>query len=385
MWVVLELNEIIHVRTIVIGSFEYYSSTPHKFQVLGQLVYPTDHWNVLGYFEASSGHNRQEFTLKAPMMAKVLKIRLLTHHGSEFYCTMSKVQVFGTTQWEEMGRALEENEQQVEIVKRALDGKEEKQNKEKESAAADAAASAAAAAAEAASGAGAAGAGGGMGGAAVAGGSGGITTGNETHNASAVPAEAAAVAGGDGVGETEGAGGVLHAASANVSGDCSGAGVVEDGGTASTGSGARGASAQGGAAAGAGDGAGAVGAGGEGGMKAVGGLASHVAGGVAQKATLVKTPAAVELSVEDAADVEGQGDRNGGASTVRAVEGAGAASTVGAAVGGEGRAAGGAGGEAETRAAILGQVLTFVRLPHLFLCLCMCVWRVWFPCSHAGP
>jgi len=35
---------------------------------------------------------------------------------------MSSVQVYGTTQWEEMGRALEENEQQVKIVKRALDG-----------------------------------------------------------------------------------------------------------------------------------------------------------------------------------------------------------------------------------------------------------------------
>ena len=372
---VLELNEIIHVRTIVIGSFEYYSSTPHKFQVLGQLVYPTDHWNVLGYFEASSGHNRQEFTLKTPMMAKVLKIRLLTHHGNEFYCTMSKVQVFGTTQWEEMGRALEENEQQVEIVKRALDGKEEKQNKERESAAADAAASAAAVAAEAASGAGGTGGTGGMGGAAVAGGAGGIKPGNETHNASAVPAEAEAVAGGDGVGTSEGAGGVLHAASSNFSG----AGVVEDGGTASTGTGARGASAQGGAAAAAGDGAGAEGVGGEGGTKAVGGLASHVAGGVAQKATLVKTPAAVELSVEDAADVEGQGDGKGGASTARAVEGAGAASTVGAAEGGEGRGAGGAGGvggEAETSSAILGQVLTCVRLPRLFLCLFVCVWRV---------
>ena len=114
-------------------------------------------------------------------------------------------------------------------------------------------------------------------------------------------------------------------------------------------------------------------------MKAVGGLASHVAGGVAQKATLVKTPAAVELSVEDAADVEGQGDGKGGASTARAVEGAGAASTVGAAEGGEGRGAGGAGGvggEAETSSAILGQVLTCVRLPRLFLCLFVCVWRV---------
>ena len=122
MWVVIELNEIIHVRTIVIGSFEYYSSTPHRFQVLGQLAYPTDHWNVMGYFEASASRTRQEFTIKTPMMAKVIKIRVLTHHGNEFYCTMSSVQVYGTTQWEEMGRALEENEQQVKIVKRALDG-----------------------------------------------------------------------------------------------------------------------------------------------------------------------------------------------------------------------------------------------------------------------
>jgi hypothetical protein len=50
MWVILELNEIIHVRTIVLGSFEYYSSTPHKFQVLGQLAYPTERWHVMGTY-----------------------------------------------------------------------------------------------------------------------------------------------------------------------------------------------------------------------------------------------------------------------------------------------------------------------------------------------
>ena len=55
-------------------------------------------------------------------MRQVIKIRILTHHGNEYYCTMSAVMVYGTTQWEEMGRALEENEQQVTIVKRVLDG-----------------------------------------------------------------------------------------------------------------------------------------------------------------------------------------------------------------------------------------------------------------------
>jgi hypothetical protein len=79
---------------------------------------------------------------------QVLKIRILTHHGNEYYCTMSAVMVYGTTQWEEMGRALEENEQQVTIVKRVLDGvssQEKEKGQDKPLNAADANATAAAA------------------------------------------------------------------------------------------------------------------------------------------------------------------------------------------------------------------------------------------------
>ncbi|KAJ1471446.1 SUN domain-containing protein, partial [Baffinella frigidus] len=99
-WVVIELNEIIHVRTIAVGSFEYYSSTPKTFQVLAHLSYPTDQWNVLGHFQASSSRNFQLFTVKTPIMAKFLKIRIISHHANEFYCTMSSIKVWGTTQWE---------------------------------------------------------------------------------------------------------------------------------------------------------------------------------------------------------------------------------------------------------------------------------------------
>uniref|UniRef100_A0A7S4JF46 SUN domain-containing protein n=1 Tax=Guillardia theta TaxID=55529 RepID=A0A7S4JF46_GUITH len=122
LWVVVELNEIINVNKIVLGSFEFYSSTVKDFQVLTQLVYPTDHWNLLGYFQALPSRQYQEFVVKTPMMAKFLKIRVLTHHGNEFYCTLSSIQVYGTTQWEEMGRMLDENEHHVDIVKRALVG-----------------------------------------------------------------------------------------------------------------------------------------------------------------------------------------------------------------------------------------------------------------------
>jgi len=81
-------------------------------------------------------------------LRQVIKIRILTHHGNEYYCTMSAVMVYGTTQWEEMGRALEENEQQVTIVKRVLDGvssQEKEKGQDKPLNAADANATAAAA------------------------------------------------------------------------------------------------------------------------------------------------------------------------------------------------------------------------------------------------
>lgn len=123
LWVVIELSEIIHVQTVVLGSFEYYSSTPKAFQVLGGLMYPTEEWQVLGQFVATATRQYQEFKLRTPVMAKYLKFRFLSHHGSEFYCTLSSIRVYGRTQWEEMGRMLDANEEVVEEAKRRLDGK----------------------------------------------------------------------------------------------------------------------------------------------------------------------------------------------------------------------------------------------------------------------
>ena len=44
--------------------------------------------------QASSSRNFQLFTAKTPIMAKFLKIRILSHHSNEFYCTMSSLKVF---------------------------------------------------------------------------------------------------------------------------------------------------------------------------------------------------------------------------------------------------------------------------------------------------
>ena len=58
-WIVIDLNEITLVHTIVIASFEYYSSKVNHFQVLGQLKYPTEHWSLLGQFQAEASRKYQ--------------------------------------------------------------------------------------------------------------------------------------------------------------------------------------------------------------------------------------------------------------------------------------------------------------------------------------
>ena len=76
-----QLDRYIHIRLYI---HTYLYIFIHSF-ILKYYLCATDHWNVLGYFEASSSRKRLEFTLKNPMMAKVIKIRLLSHHGNEFY------------------------------------------------------------------------------------------------------------------------------------------------------------------------------------------------------------------------------------------------------------------------------------------------------------
>ncbi len=119
-WFAIELNEEVYVHTLALGTFEYYSSTIKHFQLLGQIKYPTDSWKVLGSFQALPDRQYQYFKLRKPLLAKYIKIRVLSHYGNEFYCTLSSVRVYGNTQWEEMARHFVVNEEFVEQAKRRL-------------------------------------------------------------------------------------------------------------------------------------------------------------------------------------------------------------------------------------------------------------------------
>lgn len=101
-FVVIELSEETLVDTIEIGNFEHHSSNLKDFELFGSLGYPTDTWVELGNFTAGNVKHAQRFVLVEPKWARYLKLNLLTHYGSEFYCTLSVVEVYGVDAVEKM-------------------------------------------------------------------------------------------------------------------------------------------------------------------------------------------------------------------------------------------------------------------------------------------
>ncbi|CBI17031.3 unnamed protein product, partial [Vitis vinifera] len=101
-FVVIELSEETLVDTIEIANFEHYSSNPKDFELLGSSVFPTDEWVKLGNFTAANVKHAQRFALHEPKWVRYLKLNLLSHHGTEFYCTLSVVEVYGVDAVERM-------------------------------------------------------------------------------------------------------------------------------------------------------------------------------------------------------------------------------------------------------------------------------------------
>ena len=65
-------------------------------------------WQTLGHFAAEDEYGAQEFVIPNPDFAKFLKVMVVSHHGSEFYCTLSEVRVYGATIVESMKGDMED-------------------------------------------------------------------------------------------------------------------------------------------------------------------------------------------------------------------------------------------------------------------------------------
>lgn len=94
-YVDMELSEETLVVTIAIANHEFYSSNVKQFELWGSLVYPTEEWVFLGRFEADNIRVTQTFKLNEPKWVRYLKVQMLSHYGSDFYCTLSVLEVYG--------------------------------------------------------------------------------------------------------------------------------------------------------------------------------------------------------------------------------------------------------------------------------------------------
>ncbi|KAL1803883.1 hypothetical protein ACET3Z_032530 [Daucus carota] len=101
-YVVIELAEETLVDAVKIANFEHYSSNFKEFNLSGSLTYPTEIWYSLGSFVAANVKHTQSFKLPEPKWVRYLKLNLLSHYGSEFYCTLSLVGVYGDDAIEQM-------------------------------------------------------------------------------------------------------------------------------------------------------------------------------------------------------------------------------------------------------------------------------------------
>ncbi|XP_041752385.2 SUN domain-containing ossification factor-like [Coregonus clupeaformis] len=108
IWFIIELCDPIQVKQLDIANFELFSSTPKEFLVSISDRYPTNKWVKLGTFHARDERTVQSFPLDehlyakyVKMFTKYIKLELVSHHGSEHFCPLSLIRVFGTSMVEE--------------------------------------------------------------------------------------------------------------------------------------------------------------------------------------------------------------------------------------------------------------------------------------------
>ncbi|XP_059420203.1 SUN domain-containing ossification factor-like isoform X4 [Carassius carassius] len=108
IWFIVELCQPIQVKQLDIANFEIFSSNPKDFLVSISDRYPNKKWVKLGTFHARDERMVQSFPLDEHLFAKYIKIftkyikvELLSHFGSEHFCPLSLIRVFGTSMMEE--------------------------------------------------------------------------------------------------------------------------------------------------------------------------------------------------------------------------------------------------------------------------------------------
>ncbi|KAF6780195.1 hypothetical protein AHF37_00327 [Paragonimus kellicotti] len=94
-WFIIEACEPVQLRDIELANYELFSSRVKTFRVSVSDRYPAKSWDVIGVFTARDVKGRQTFNVSSDKLIKYIKFEMLEHYGSEHYCPLSMIRLFG--------------------------------------------------------------------------------------------------------------------------------------------------------------------------------------------------------------------------------------------------------------------------------------------------
>ncbi|KAH8856120.1 SUN domain-containing ossification factor [Schistosoma japonicum] len=94
-WLILEVCQPVQLRTIELANFELFSSRLKSFRVYANDRYPAKSWELIGTFTARDVKGIQSFSVISGKMIKYIKFELIEHYGSEHYCPLTMIRIFG--------------------------------------------------------------------------------------------------------------------------------------------------------------------------------------------------------------------------------------------------------------------------------------------------
>ncbi|GAK66294.1 sad1/UNC domain protein [Moesziomyces antarcticus] len=121
-FVIVELCEEIKIDTLVLANYEFFSNMFKKFTVTAarQLTGRASDWVQLGVFRARNVRGQQVFRIQSAPRSedffRYVRIDFLEHFGSEYYCPVSLLRVYGITEMEEWKRGYEEQPSEIDPV-----------------------------------------------------------------------------------------------------------------------------------------------------------------------------------------------------------------------------------------------------------------------------
>ena len=122
-FVVVELCQEVRIDTLVLANYEFFSGMVRDVTVWTSRKYPPPHgkWRFLGRFVTENSRRAQVFPVSdlahetgiASTFARYVKIEMGNHYGSEYYCPLSSLQIYGKTMMED----FEEQDEKPVIAK----------------------------------------------------------------------------------------------------------------------------------------------------------------------------------------------------------------------------------------------------------------------------